>query len=60
MPEIVPPVPDPSVKPKPSDAMAREGEREGEVLVERDHGQSAPSDPEDTTPDAPTPATNGD
>ena len=54
MPDVMPPVPDPKRKPKPADQMAREGEREGEVLVERDHSQSAPSDDGDSRPLPPT------
>lgn len=44
MPEITAPVPDPRQQPKLAAQMAREGEQEGDVLVERDHSQSAPED----------------
>ena len=54
------PVPDPAQPPKPSAQMAREGEQEGEVLVERDHSQSAPADDGAAVPDFPTVIPPGD
>lgn len=39
MADVAPPVPDPELKPKPSEKMAEEGEREGPV--EADHTQPA-------------------
>lgn len=59
MSEITAPVPDPRQQPKPAAEMAREGEQEGEVLVERDHSQSAPEDDRSGPGTAPVPP-NGD
>lgn len=60
MPDVAPPVPDPKLKPKPADQMAREGEREEDVLVERDHSQSAPEDRETAGLTLPTTPPTGD
>jgi hypothetical protein len=59
-PSVSIPVPDPNRPPKPSAQMEREGEREGEVLVERDHSQSAPDDESAEVPDFPSVVPPGD
>ena len=59
-PSVPIPVPDPTQPPKPSAQMAREGEREGEVLVERDHSQSAPDDDGAEVPGFPSVVPPGD
>ncbi len=61
MSDVTPPVPDPKREPKPAAEMGREGEHEGEVLVERDHSQSAPADDGETiSPTQPIVPLNGD
>lgn len=60
MPDVVPPVPDPALEAKPARQMAREGEREGDVLFERDHSQSAPEESDTNTASLPPTPPNGD